>query len=174
MTRDIVSSGRSKWIDGRLVEYVQKKRWNSEDGGTRGWVIYNYSIYPNATHIHRVRMETRSVRVVAPVVPFAARRLSGNDRVHTRYIIISIVAFATVRALPSPPGFHRRGFSKSSSRAVATVKIRQALSKRPCSLPNREPLLPPPPFVSFESCSIFFFPFFYFSTVPSLSSFNSI
>lgn len=74
MTRDIVSSGRSKWIDGRLVEYVQKKRWNSEDGGTRGWVIYNYSIYPNATHIHRIRMETRSVRVVAPVVPFAARR----------------------------------------------------------------------------------------------------
>lgn len=39
MIRDIVSSGRSKWIDGRLVEYVQKKRWNSEDGGSRGWVI---------------------------------------------------------------------------------------------------------------------------------------
>lgn len=36
MIRDIVSSGRSKWIDGRLVEYVQKKRWNSEDGGSRG------------------------------------------------------------------------------------------------------------------------------------------
>lgn len=100
------------------------------------------------------------------------RRLSGNDRVHTRYIIISIVAFATVRALPSPPGFHWRGFSKSSSRAVAPVKIRQALSKRPCSLPNREPLLPPPPFLSFESCSIFFSFFFFIFPPLSLSSTN--
>ncbi|XP_061936596.1 rap1 GTPase-activating protein 1 isoform X2 [Apis cerana] len=39
---------RSKWIDGRLVEYVQKKRWNSEDGGSRGRQQLEQSVYCEA------------------------------------------------------------------------------------------------------------------------------
>ncbi|XP_061936598.1 rap1 GTPase-activating protein 1 isoform X4 [Apis cerana] len=42
------TGGRSKWIDGRLVEYVQKKRWNSEDGGSRGRQQLEQSVYCEA------------------------------------------------------------------------------------------------------------------------------
>lgn len=145
--------------------------------------------YRNAprVQIHRIRIDP----LVAQPIRDECRRSSCSiryckatrrdatvkrKRSSTRYIIISIVDFATVRALPSP--FPRwipsarlfeieqpcRGSCQNSSSPVKTSVF-----------PSKQgtPSSTSPPFVSLKLFH-FFFLFFYFSTVISLSSADSI
>lgn len=113
--------------------------------------------------------------VVAPVVPFATTKRRDatvkRKRSSTRYIIISIVDFATLRALPSPlPRWIPlarlfeieqpcRGSCQNSSSSVKT-SVFPSKQGTPSSTS---------PFRFFKAVPFFFFfLFFYFSTVIPL------
>lgn len=164
-------------------EEVEFGGWRYE--GVSYLIIQFYRNAPRV-QIHRIRIDP----LVAQPIRDECRRSSCSiryckatrrdatvkrKRSSTRYIIISIVDFATVRALPSP--FPRwipsarlfeieqpcRGSCQNSSSPVKTSVF-----------PSKQgtPSSTSPPFVSLKLFHFFFL--FYFSTVISLSSADSI